>query len=314
VVALSGGVGGAKLVAGLADRLASEQLTVVVNTGDDFEHLGFPICPDIDSVLYTLANINDPERGWGRRDETWTFMETLGELGGDDWFLLGDRDLALHAVRKQLLQQGASLSLVVKRLAERFGIACSVLPMSDDPVSTVVQTDKGDLAFQHYFVRDRCEPEVRGFVFQNAEAAKPSARFMDALGDERLAGVVICPSNPFVSIDPILALPGVRETLLTLKVPIIAISPIVGGEAIKGPAAKMFKELGFAPSALNVARHYEDMLDGFIIDERDRPTAQDFGDRPKIFVCDTIMTSHEDCVALAKTSLAALAELGAARS
>lgn len=313
VIALSGGVGGAKLVAGLAHSLAPEQLTVVVNTGDDFEHLGFLICPDLDSVLYTLADLNDMERGWGRRDESWSFMETLRELGGEDWFQLGDRDLALHVARQHLLQSGETLSQVAKRLCERLGISCSVVPMSDDPVRTVVQTNEGELEFQHYFVRERCKPKAKGFRFRNVKSARPSKSFMDALDDERLAGLVICPSNPFVSIDPILALPGVRETLRELNVPIVAISPIVGGKAIKGPAAKMFEELGFVPSASNVAQHYDPLLDGFIIDEHDRSAAPDFGERPRIVVCDTVMKSNEDRVALAETTLALLADLGATR-
>ncbi len=310
VIALSGGVGGARLVAGLNRVLEPKQFTVVVNTGDDFEYLGFPICPDLDTVLYTLADMHDRERGWGRRDESWAFMETLHALGGDDWFLLGDKDLALHAARKQWLEQGDSLSQVVDRLRDRLGIRCSVVPMSDDPVSTFVQTDEGKLAFQQYFVRERCNPKVERFFFQNSECARPSEGFLEALSDERLGGIVICPSNPFVSIDPILALPGLRETLTELEAPIVAISPLVGGRAIRGPAAKMFEELGLVPSALSVAQHYEDLLQGFIIDQTDQSIADDFDERLKIVVCDTIMVTQTDREALAATALALLADLG----
>jgi LPPG:FO 2-phospho-L-lactate transferase len=310
IVALSGGVGGAKLVAGLDKVLAPNQLTVVVNTGDDFEHFGLPICPDLDTVLYTLADLNDKDRGWGRRDESWACMETLQALGGEDWFQLGDRDLALHLTRKQWLQQSNSLSQVVDRLCERFGIACSIVPMSDEPVRTYLQTDKGELSFQDYFVRQRCAPKVARFSYRNSENAPPSKGFWRALQDNNLAGVVIGPSNPFVSIDPILSLPGIAETLAGLGVPIVAVSPIVGGKAIKGPAAKMFEELGHVPSALSVARHYGGLLSGFVVDKADREISECLDERLKVVVCDTVMVTQADREALARTTLALLAELG----
>ena len=309
IVALSGGVGGAKLVAGFDKILAPDQLTVVVNTGDDFEHFGLPICPDLDTVLYTLANLNDQDRGWGRRDESWACMEALQALGAEDWFQLGDKDLALHLTRKQWLQQSESLSQVVDRFRDRLGIGCSIVPMSDEPVRTYLQTDQGELSFQDYFVRQRCAPKVERFFYRNSENAPPSKGFSRALQDKNLGGVVIGPSNPFVSIDPILSLPGMRETLTGLGVPVIAISPIVGGKAIKGPAAKMFEELGHAPSALSVARHYGDLLQGFIVDEADREIAERFDDKLKVVVCDTVMVTQADREALARTTLALVAEL-----
>ena len=310
IVALSGGVGGSKLVAGLNKILAPNQLTTVVNTGDDFEHFGLPICPDLDTVLYTLADLNDRERGWGRRDESWACMETLQALGAEDWFQLGDKDLALHLTRRQWLQQGESLSQVVERIRGQLGIASSVVPMSDEPVRTHVQTDQGELSFQDYFVRQRCVPKVERFFYRNSENASPSKGFSHALQDKNLAGVVIGPSNPFVSIDPILSLPGMRETLTGLGVPVVAISPIVGGKAIKGPAAKMFEELGKAASALSVAQHYGNLLSGFVIDDADRETAGLFDEGLKVLVCDTVMVRQADREALARTTLVLVAELG----
>ena len=310
IVVLSGGVGGAKLVAGLDKILAPNQLTVVVNTGDDFEHFGLPICPDLDTVLYTLADLNDQDRGWGRRDESWACMETLRALGAEDWFQLGDKDLALHLTRKQWLQQSQSLSQVVDQIRQRLGIGCSIVPMSDEPVRTYLQTDQGELSFQEYFVKQRCVPKVQRFFYRNSENAPPSHGVSRALNDKNLAGVIIGPSNPFVSIDPILSLRGMRETLTGLGVPVVAISPIVGGKAIKGPAAKMFEELGHAPSALSVARHYGDLLQGFIIDEADRESAERFDERLKVIVCDTVMVTQADREALARTALALLADLG----
>ncbi|GIX32014.1 MAG: LPPG--FO 2-phospho-L-lactate transferase [Porticoccaceae bacterium] len=244
ILALSGGVGGAKLVWGLARVVAPERLAVVCNTGDDFVHLGLPICPDLDTVLYTLAGCADPERGWGVAGESWRVLERLGALGGPTWFRLGDLDLATHLRRAELLASGATLSEATAALARALGVAVAVLPMSDDPVATLVDTDEGTLPFQHYFVARRCEPRVGGFRFAGIDAARPQPRFLALLEDPTLAAVILCPSNPFVSLDPILALPGVRARLAACPAPVVAVSPIVGGRALKGPAAKMLAELG----------------------------------------------------------------------
>lgn len=273
ILALSGGVGGAKLAAGLCAVLPPERLTVAVNTGDDFEHLGLTICPDLDSVTYALAGLNDTVRGWGVADETWQAMEMVGRLGGPDWFNLGDRDLGLHLTRAMHLREGASLSETTARLTSQLGIAHRVVPMSDDPVRTQVQTDAGWLDFQHYFVREQCRPEVRGVRFAGVEAARLAPGLAEALARSDFAAVVICPSNPWLSVDPILALPGVRERLAEL--PVIAVSPLVGGTALKGPLAKLMAELGQPVSNLALAEHYAGLLDHLVIDEIDDADAAD---------------------------------------
>ncbi len=253
--------------------LPPEQLTIVVNTGDDFEHLGLTICPDLDSVTYALAGLNDTVRGWGVADETWQAMAMLSRLGGPDWFNLGDRDLGLHLTRAMHLRSGDSLSQVTARLTSQLGIAHRVVPMSDDPVRTQVETEAGWLDFQHYFVREQCRPEVRGVRFAGAAEAQPSPGFTEALLRPDLAAVVICPSNPWLSVDPILALPGVRERLKALAVPVIAVSPLVGGTALKGPLAKLMAELGQPVSNLALSAHYDGLLDHLVIDEIDAADA-----------------------------------------
>lgn len=294
VVALAGGVGGAKLVDGLAQILAPQELTVIVNTGDDFEHLGLKICPDLDTVCYTLAGIANLATGWGRANETWNALESLAELGGPAWFRLGDRDLGTHLERTRLLREGLSLSEITRRFCEAWGIKPSIFPMSDDPVLTLVYTDEGELPFQEYFVRRQCRPKVSGFQFQNASHALPAPGLLEVISAAEL--VVICPSNPWVSVDPILAIPGMKAELLSSEItrrepgvlhsvserhrPIVAVSPIIGGEAVKGPAAKMYRELGVEPSALAVARHYGaaqegGLLAGFVMDELDSDLERD---------------------------------------
>ena len=265
VVALAGGVGGAKLVDGLAACLDPDELTIIVNTGDDFTHLGLRISPDLDTVTYTLAGIADPERGWGRVDESWNFLETLADLGGPTWFRLGDRDLALHHFRTQRRERGEPLSTITRDLRELLGIAHSILPMSDDRVQTIVVTEHGDLPFQKYFVAQRCEPVVQRFHFKGIEDARPAPGVLEAL--EAADFVILCPSNPWVSLDPILAVAGIR-TRLKHK-PVSMVSPIIAGKTVRGPAAKMYSELGIEPSALAVARHYQDLLAGIVIDEQD---------------------------------------------
>jgi len=303
-VALSGGVGGAKLALGLSRILAPAQLDIIVNTGDDFEHLGLMICPDLDTLTYTLAGLNNTETGWGRAGETWTFMTSLRALGGESWFQLGDGDLAIHVERTRRLAAGEPLSRVTAELTARLGIEFSVIPMSDEPVRTFVETAAGALAFQHYFVRDQCAPEVTGFEFRGAKTATPSPMALGALADPALDAVVICPSNPFISIDPILAVPGLRGAIEDAAAPVIAVSPIVGGKAIKGPTAKMMLELGVTQSAASVARHYDGLIDGFVLDSEDAAS----GDEIRalgldVLTTNTVMQSIEDRVSLAANVL-----------
>jgi LPPG:FO 2-phospho-L-lactate transferase len=303
VVALSGGVGGAKLALGLGRVLPADELLIVANTGDDFDHLGLAISPDIDTVMYTLAGLANPEFGWGRRDETWSFMETLASVGGETWFRLGDRDLAVHVERTRRLRAGETLSVITQDFCRRLGVGPRVLPMSDDPVRTRVRTDEGWIDFQDYFVRRRCEPVVHELAFDGAETACAQSGFLAALTDPRLAAVVICPSNPFISIEPILAVPGVRAALADCAAPVIAVSPIIGGRAVKGPTAKMMAELGMTPSAGAVARRYGDLIDGYVVDFADMDQVAAIG--PKVTLGQTMMTTLADREALARTVLGA---------
>jgi|SRR5436190_5083204 LPPG:FO 2-phospho-L-lactate transferase len=292
ILALAGGVGGAKLAVGLAGLLPTDALTVAVNTADDFEHLGLSICPDLDTVMYTLAGVANAEAGWGRRDESWAVMEALGPLGAETWFRLGDKDLATHIERTRRLRAGESLSSVMRDLAAKLGVECAMVPMSDDPVRTMVTTDRGELAFQDWFVRLRCEPVVKSVRFAGAGKARPHPALVDTAG---LRGVVVCPSNPFVSVAPILAVPGVRPALARAKAPKVAVTPIVGGQAIKGPAAKMLAELGHDVSALGVARYYKEWADGFVLDVQDASFAPDIeGLGLKVRITDTMMRNDAD--------------------
>jgi len=265
IVALAGGVGGAKLAHGLAQILPPEDLTVIVNTGDDFEHLGLYICPDMDTVCYTLAGLASPETGWGRTDETWNAMANIERLKGQTWFRLGDRDLGTHIERTRRKKEGQLLSQITRDFCNAWGVQPAVLPMSDDTVRTIVETQEGDLAFQEYFVHRRCEPRVRGFRFEGIETASPGPGVMEAI--QGADAIVICPSNPWVSISPILAVAGIRSAMELKKV--CAVSPIIGGQAVKGPAAKMYRELGIEPSAMAVARHYRGLAGEFVLDEVD---------------------------------------------
>lgn len=311
VIALSGGVGGAKLALGLARIMPGETLTIVANTADDFIHYGLHISPDIDTVLYTLADLANPKTGWGRRDETWEFMGAMGAMGGETWFNLGDRDLALHVFRTNKLGEGASLGDITAQIAQNLGIHVDVLPMSNDPVRTMVRTADGLLPFQHYFVRDRCEPSVAGFFFDGIDIARPHPKLMRHLVSRDLGAIIICPSNPFVSVDPILQLNGMRNVLKETSAPIVAISPIIGGKAIKGPAAKMMKELGMPVSAFGVAGFYKGLVDGFIIDEEDEASAADIEALGmSVLITKTFMQTLEDREALAAATLEFAASLG----
>ena len=313
-VALSGGVGGAKLALGLCDVLEDPgRLTVVANTGDDFEHLGLKVCPDLDTLTYTLAGLANPETGWGRAGESGAFMEALGALGGETWFFLGDKDLAIHVERTRRLRAGESLSAVTSDLCARLGIQARIVPMSDDPVPTIVETEDGPLAFQHYFVRERCRPRVLGFRYEGAAQARPSVGFLDALAAPDLGAVIICPSNPYISIDPILAVPNVRAALEACRAPVIAVSPIIGGQAVKGPTAKMMAERGIAPSAAAIAEHYAGLIDGFVLDEADRGEAAAIAAAGvAVEVTATMMTAREEKQALAHAVLAFAERIGVA--
>ncbi|MCZ6523026.1 MAG: 2-phospho-L-lactate transferase [Alphaproteobacteria bacterium] len=303
-VALSGGVGGAKLIAGRARVLVPSALLVVANTGDDFEHLGLHVSPDLDTLTYTLAGLNDLETGWGRAGETLSFMAALEALGGETWFRLGDGDLATHVERTRRLAAGESLSEIAARFGARLGIAARIVPMSDDPVRTIVRTPEGALAFQHYFVRLRCEPEVSGFEYAGAEVARANPALLEALDDPALEAIVICPSNPFISIDPILALPQVKAKIRAAAAPAIAVSPIVGGRSLKGPTAKMMRELKLAENAAAIARHYGDVLDGYVIDRQDGAIEEEVRALGlEVLVSDTVMTGAADQVALARAVL-----------
>ncbi|MCB2202479.1 2-phospho-L-lactate transferase [bacterium] len=301
VCALAGGVGGAKLVDGLAAILPPSQLSVIVNTGDDFEYLGLKISPDLDTVCYTLAGLANPITGWGQQDESWVTYDALAALGGPDWFRLGDRDLATHLFRTEALKAGETLSTVTRALCDAWGIVHPVLPMSNDPVRTFVRTKEGqDLGFQEYFVHQACEPEVGGFEFRGAEDAQPLPEAFAALNAADL--IMIAPSNPWVSIGPILAVPGYLEVIQNK--PTIAVSPIVGGKALKGPAAKMYQELGIAPSASAVAAQYREFLTGFVFDEVDADELDKI-ERWRIIslVTDTVMKDKSDRIQLAEEIL-----------
>lgn len=312
-LALSGGVGGAKLALGLSRVLPPEALTVVCNTADDFDHLGLRVCPDLDTVMYTLAGVANRVTGWGQAHETWSFLEALEQLGGDTWFQLGDRDLATHVERTRRLRAGESLTAVTAALCRALGVEAEVLPMSDDAVRTVVGTAGGELSFQHYFVRDRCAPAVTGFRFDGIEGARAAPAFMAALEDSATAVVVVCPSNPFVSVDPVLALDCVEAALRRAPARVVAVSPIVGGAAIKGPAAKMMAELDMPVTAAGVARYYSErsLLDGFVVDRADASEAAEI-ERAGLptLVTGTVMDSLADRERLAREVLDFASRLG----
>ena len=299
VVVLTGGVGGAKLVEGLQQVVPGPQLTAIVNTGDDFEHLGLPISPDIDTLLYTLAGLANTSLGWGREGETWSFMAAIKSLGGEDWFNLGDGDLALHVLRRMAKDAGHSLSATVQGFARQWGLDLAILPMSDDRVATWLETDAGLLPFQRYFVQQRCEPRVSAIRFEGAQTASPAPGVVEALAAADM--ILLAPSNPWLSIDPLLAVPGLYRALKDRRAPLVAVSPLVGGKAVKGPTAKLMGELGLQVTNWSIADHYGELLDGMVIHEGDSAP----GDLA-IGVTDTLMTHSDDRrrVALAALDLA----------
>lgn len=304
VLALSGGVGGAKLARGLCAVVRHDALGIVANIGDDFDHLGLRVCPDIDSLLYRLSGRHDDERGWGRCDETWNFMSALGELGGETWFRLGDRDLAIHLERTRRLRAGETLSEITVDFARRYAIGARIFPVSDDLSPTTVVTERGKMPFQQYFVREQCNPKVRELRFDRARRARVSENICEFVR-AGIGAIVICPSNPFISVDPILAINGFADLLRESGAPIVAVSPIVKGAAIKGPAAKMLAELGYECSATGVAKHYACFADGMVIDEADQELAcaiEALGIR--VIARPSIMKTDADMVRLAEDTLA----------
>jgi LPPG:FO 2-phospho-L-lactate transferase len=303
IVALAGGVGGARLANGLAAILPPGDLLVAVNVGDDFEHMGLTICPDIDTVTYTLAGLNDPVRGWGIKDETWSFMDTVKKLGGPDWFALGDRDLAKHVLRTDRLRRGDSLSMITNDIARACGITQAIVPTSDDPVRSIVETDEGALSFQDYFVRRACEPVFRAIRYDGAEVARPAPALLAALSAPDLEAIVICPSNPVLSIGPILAIDGIACALRARQVPCVAISPFIGGEAVKGPAAKIMREIGIVPGAAALTPYYAGTVD-IILCDPDDPSASSIVDGISIVPADTLMVGDAGQQRLAREVLA----------
>lgn len=304
IVALAGGVGGAKLADGLAQILLPDELTVIVNTGDDFDLFGVRICPDIDTVCYTLANLANPETGWGRAGETWSVFGGLQALGAPDWFHLGDRDLATHLERTRLLNAGATLSEVTRNFCRAWGVKYAVIPMTDQKVATIVQTrEQGELAFQEYFVRLQCQPTITGFRFEGMDQAVTAPGVLEAL--HAADAVILCPSNPWVSIGPILALPGMQDVMFEKLT--VAVSPIISGHAVKGPAAKMYQELGIAPSAKAVAEQYRSILKlkGFALDHSDQSQKNEIEQWGIIsLVTNILMTDRLDRRRLAEEILA----------
>lgn len=303
IVALAGGVGGAKMADGLSRLIPAPHLTVITNTGDDFVIFGLHISPDLDTVCYNLADLENPSTGWGRAEESWHTIEEISKLGGEDWFRLGNKDLAVHLERTRRHNSGKSLSEITSDFCRTWGIEAVVIPMSDDPVPTIVHTDRGDLPFQDYFVKMSCEPEVSGFSFQDVENAIPAPGVIKAIDEADL--VLFCPSNPWVSIDPILAIPGIRGAVE--KKIVLAVSPIIGGKTVKGPAAKMYLEMGISPSAAAVASHYEGLLTGFVIDNKDQDLEKEIKlashNALVVFVTDTWMKTRQDRIQLAEKIL-----------
>ena len=303
-LALSGGIGGAKLALGLEHIFNSPKLMIAGNTGDDFEHFGLNISPDLDTLLYTLSGKSDLERGWGLANETWSFMKAMKEIGGETWFQLGDRDLAIHVERTRRLKEGERLSLITSSFCRKFGVKSHIVPATDDPLKTLVKTLEGILSFQHYFVRDQCRPKILGLNYEGSENAQPCPALEEALESSLLETVVLCPSNPFLSIDPILAVKGVREKLKSSNARVLAVSPIVGGDAVKGPTANNLRDLGFSVSAYTIAKYYSDFIDGFMLDKEDENEISRIESLGiQVGLADTVMTDLQSKIKLAEDVL-----------
>jgi len=308
VVVLTGGVGGTKLVLGLVQIMPPENITAVVNTGDDFRQFGLHVSPDIDTLLYTLSGRANVAQGWGREGETWSFMEALRSLAAEDWFALGDGDLALHVLRTHALARGESLSSIIAGFASAWNLRAKILPMSNQPVATILTTTEGELGFQDYFVRRRCAPSVHAIHFAGAASAEPAPGVVAAITDPRTTAILIAPSNPYLSIDPILAIPAITAALGLATAPVIAVSPVIGGQAVKGPTAKLMRERGLDVTAASIAAHYDGVIDGLLIDERDPPCDL----KIPIAIADTLMVSLADRARVGQAALALAARLAGA--
>jgi len=298
IAILSGGVGGAKLLLGASLAFEGAETTAIVNTGDDFRHLGLHVSPDVDTALYTLSGKANRAQGWGREGESWAFMTAVRSLGGEDWFNLGDGDLALHVLRSARLTGGEPLSAIIADFAQSWGIGPRVLPMSDDTVATTVETDEGVLEFQRYFVARRCEPRALAIRFEGAAAARPAPGTVEAIAAADV--ILIAPSNPLLSIDPILAVPGLRAALQAAGAPRIAVSPLIGGQAVKGPTAKLMVELGLPVNNHAIANHYAGLIDGLLVDEADARDALPIASH----AVPTLMTDDASKAAVARAAVA----------
>ena len=310
IVALCGGIGGSKLALGLNNILDQKNLSIITNTGDDFLYLGFYICPDIDTVIYTLAGVNNKETGWGREDETWKTLDVLEELGADTWFQLGDKDLGLHLFRSKEKRNGELLTTITRRITNKFRLKTNVLPMSNHPVQTFLETEDGEMSFQDYFVKNKCKPKVKNILFKSKKPVATDA-VKRSLMDKNLDGIVFCPSNPYLSIDPILSIDRIRKLIENQKKPRIAISPIVGHDSVKGPTSKLMKEMGVEVSSLSIAKHYKGLIDGIIIDHEDEKEAQKIREMGiEVKLSKIIVETLEEKMRLAKESLEFIKEIG----
>jgi len=309
LITLSGGIGGAKLCFGLHKILEPDKLRIIANTGDDFLYLGFYISPDLDTLVYTLAGLNNKETGWGRDDETWKTHNVLGELGADNWFKLGDKDLALHLHRSKALRNGKTLTSITEDISERFHLKSKILPMSDHMVQTVLNTDKGVLSFQEYFVKESNQPQIQNISFESKNP-EPTAEVIESLNDPELSGILIAPSNPYLSIDPILSIDKIKQSIMKSQKPRIAVSPLIGGDSVKGPTAKIMSEMDLEVNVLTIANHYENLIDGLIIDNTDEEYAQAIESSGiKVKISNILMNDNDDKIRLAQEALEFLSEL-----
>jgi LPPG:FO 2-phospho-L-lactate transferase len=300
VVVLSGGVGGARFLRGVVAVVDPGNVVIVGNVADDLEVLGLRVSPDLDSILYTLTGRSDEERGWGRADESWRALETVGELGGDNWFRLGDRDIGLHLVRTELLRAGVPLGEATARIAESLGLGATLLPATDDPVRTFLETPAGTFAFQRWFVERRHADEVDAVHYTGAPDAAPAPGVLEAIAEADV--ILIAPSNPYVSIGPILAVHPIREALAARRIPCVAVSPLVGGRAVKGPADRMLRRLAGGTTPAHVASCYEGLIDALVVDESD-DAAVELPDGVRRVVTQTLMVDLDAARRLASVAL-----------